>query len=104
MVLLLAQKIGLTLCTQKQAVGQKKASQSLVNLFRPPHQHFQISGKMEQRLGIGKFYAGDLRHGIPVKLGFRILQLPWQVMNVCAQHMAFIDGIKAIALREKSFE
>ena len=59
---------------------------------------------MQQRLCIGQIDAGGLRHGIDVKLSFGILQLPWQVMDVSTQNVALIDGIKAVALGEKSFD
>ena len=75
-----------------------------LDFFRPPDQHFQVSGKMQQGLGIRQFNAGGLRHGIDVKLRFGILQLPRQVMDVRAKNTALIDGIEAVALGEKRFD
>jgi hypothetical protein len=105
MVFAPVQKIGLTLCTQNQSIGQKKERlKSLADLFRPPDQYFQISRKMQQWLCCGKVNAGGLRQGIDFKLRFRILQLPGQVMDVRAKNVAFIDRIKAVALRNKSLK
>src|SRR6185312_14472293 len=83
--------------------AKKEPLQLLSDLFRPPDKHFKVSGKMQQRLGIRQFNARDLRHGVDVKLSFGILQLPRQMMDVSAKNAALIDGIKAVALGEKSF-
>src|ERR1043166_3031753 len=105
MVLLLKRKLVRHYAHRKEWLASKKKFLKLLSdLFRPPDQHFKGSGKMQQGLGIGQVDARGLRHGVDIKLSFRILQLPGQMMDVGAQNAAPIDGIEAVALGKKSFD
>src|ERR1041385_9558392 len=105
MVLLLKRKLVRHYAHRTECVASKKKFLKLLSdLFRPPDQHFKGSGKMQQGLGIGQVDARGLCHGVDIRLSFRILQLPGQVMDVSTQNAALIDGIEAVALGKKRLD